>query len=203
MTINQQILDHINNLFDIVGVSRLSDTENLLILGLESTAERNLDDFGHQDGSFHLYGFEKHIAPRLDSLVDFIHSKGFSAEPLSRLGYPLQGEVNLKEHAIRTGLGKRGKNTIVLHPEYGTRLRFAGVRTDAPLDSTADRDLTEGDNPVCQDCTICIDVCPTDVLEPYHLFDIPHCLSNISPRTAEGRSILCDECIKQCPANTV
>ena len=201
MTIARQILDYANSLFDVAGCSQLPGTDSLLILGLESTAERDLDDFGHRDGAFQIYGFEEHAGPRLESLIAFIRSLGCSAEPVGRYGYPLKGEVNLKEHAIRAGLGKRGKSTIVLHPEYGTRLRLMAVRTDAPLASATDSIPTEEENPVCQDCTICLDVCPPGVLEPYRLTDISRCLSNITPQTSEGRSILCDECLRQCPGN--
>ena len=200
MTIRQEVIDHAGSLFDVAGVSRLPESDSLLILGLESTPERDLDEFGHEGSKFLMYGFEKHVGPRLDSLLDFIHSQGFSAEAVGRFGYPLKGEINLKNEAIRTGLGKRGKSTVVLHPEYGNRLRFAAVRTDAPLAPPVASALAEEENPDCSGCSICIDVCPTKVLEPYRMLDASHCLSNISPVTEEGRSVLCDECLHQCPA---
>ena len=127
MTIAQQILEYAGSLFDVVGANRLSNTESLLILGLESTPERDLDEFGHSGGNFQIHGFRKHVKPRLESLLKFIRNQGFSAEPIGRYGYPLEGEINLKEQAIRAGIGKRGKNTVVLHPKYGTRLRFASL----------------------------------------------------------------------------
>ena len=200
MAVAQQITDYADCLFDVVGCSRLSGGDNLLILGLESTPERNLDEFGHLDGVFQIYGFEKHAGPRLESLLDFIRGKGFSAEAVGRYGYPLKGEVNLKEVAIRAGLGKRGKSTVVLHPKYGPRLRFMAIRTDAALEPPVDSTFTEKENPVCSGCSICIDACPTKALEPYRLPDISLCLSNITPITEDGRSVLCDECLHQCPA---
>ena len=200
MTVTSQIVDYAGSLFDVVGVSRLSGGDSLLILGLESTPERNLDEFGHSGGSFQMYGFEKHVGPRLESLLDFIHGKGFSAEPVGRYGYPLKGEINLKEEAIRAGLGKRGKSTVVLHPKYGPRLRFMAVRTDAPLELLVSPALTDEENPVCKQCSICIDACPVNALEPYRMPDPSICLSNITPVTEDGRSVLCDICLHQCPA---
>ena len=200
MPVAQQIAEHASSLFDVVGASRLSSSDNLLILGLESTAERNLDEFGHLDGKFQLYGFEKHVGPRLESMLNFIRSQGFSAEPVGRYGYPLKGKSNLKKEAIRVELGKRGKSTIVLHPKYGPRLRFMAIRTDAPLEPLVDSTLTEEENPVCNGCSICIDVCPTKALEPYRMPDASLCLSNITPVAEDGRSILCDECLHLCPA---
>jgi len=200
MTIAKQIAEQAGSLFDIVGFSRLSSGDNLLILGLESTAERNLDEFGHLDGKFQMYGFKKHVRPRLESMLNFIRGKGFSAEPVGRYGYPLEGEVNLKKEAIRAGLGKRGKSTVVLHPKYGPRLRFMAIRTDAPLEPLMDSTSIEEENPVCNECSICIDVCPTKALEPYRMPDVSLCLSNITPTTEDGHSVLCDKCLQLCPA---
>ncbi len=196
----ERIAEKVGELFDVFGVSRRADGSFILVLGLESTPERNLDDFGHSESGFHMYGYEKYIAPKLEMLLYFIHSNGFSAEPVGRLGYPLRGEINLKELAIRTGIGSRGKNTVVLHPEYGPRLRFAGVLTDAPLRKLAREELEDEGAPVCDRCSICIDECPANVLEPYRMTDPTACLSNITPKTDEGRSVLCDICLKRCPA---
>ena len=200
MTAVQQIVEYASSLFDVAGASRLSGSDSLLILGLESTPERDLDEFGHSGGGFQMYGFEKHVAPRLESLLDFIHSRGFSAEPVGRYGYPLKGEINLKEKAIQAGLGRRGKSTVVLHPRYGPRLRFMAVRTDAPLEPSVRTPLPDEENPVCEWCSICIDACPVNALEPYRMPDTSICLSNITPVTEDGRSVLCDICLHQCPA---
>lgn len=200
MSVGKQILEKACMLFDVAGATKLSKWDNLLILGLESTTERNLDEFGRKAGKFMLYGFGKHAAPKLESLIKFIRSKGFSAETVKRYGYPLKGEINLKREAIRAGLGKRGKSTVVLHPKYGPRLRFMAVRTTAPLESAAASTHAETENPVCQDCSICLEVCPTKVLEPYRMTNPSFCLSNITPQTEDGRSILCDKCLIMCPA---
>lgn len=200
MTVASQIVEYAKSLFDVAGVSRLSGSDSLLILGLESTPERDLDEFGHSGGGFQMYGFEKHVAPRLESLLNLIRSQGFSAEPVGRYGYPLKGEINLKEKAIQAGLGRRGKSTVVLHPRFGPRLRFMAVRTDAPLEPSVRTPLPDEENPVCEGCSICIDACPVNALEPYRMPDPSICPSNISPVTEDGRSILCDICLHQCPA---
>lgn len=200
MTVARQIVDYARRLFDVAGISGLSSSGSLLILGLESTPERNLDEFGHLDGKFQMYGFEKHVKPRLESLLNFIRGKGFFAEPIGRYGYPLKGEVNLKEEAIHAGLGKRGRSTVVLHSKYGPRLRFIAIRTDAPLGLLTGSTFADEENPVCDECSICIDVCPTKALESYRMPDALLCLSNITPVDEDGLSILCDKCIHLCPA---
>ena len=204
MTIDKQIAEHAGSLFDVVGVSRLSSGDSLLILGLESTPQRNLDEFGRLGGDFQMYGFEKHVRPRLESLLNFIRGKGFSAEPVGRYGYPLKGEVNLKEEAVRAGLGRRGKSTIVLHPRYGPRLRFIAIRTDALLEPLVGSTPTEEENPICDGCSICIDACPVKALEPYRMPDTSLCLSNSAYMPEEqGRLVPCDICLRLCPVAKV
>ncbi len=200
MSAAQQITDYASSLFDVAGFSQLSNGDSLLILGMESTPQRNLDEFGRVDGKFHLYGFEKHIGPRLESILNFIRGMGFSAEPVGRYGYPLKGESNLKQEAIRAGLGRRGKNTIVLNPTHGSRLRFATIRTKVPLEPTMCSSMTEAENPVCSGCSICIDACPVNALEPYRMPDPSLCLSSsaLMPEE-EGRLIPCDLCLSLCP----
>jgi ferredoxin len=201
MTVAQQIADHASSLFDVFGVTRLSNNDILLILGLESRPECNLDEFGRADGDFQMFGFAKHVSPRLESLLHFIRDKGFSAEPVGKYGYPRAGEVNLKDTAIRAGLGKRGKSTVVLHPQYGSRLRFMAIRTDAPLELLIGSAPPEEENPVCNGCSICIDACPVKALEPYRMPDTSICLSNsaVMPED-QGRLIPCDICLHLCPA---
>ena len=198
---SQAIVDHAESLFDAVGINRLPDGNLLLILGLESREDRDLDEFGRPNGEFQLYGFEKHVKPRLDSLVNFIRNNASSAETLGRFGYPLKGELNLKEEAIRAGLGKRGKNTVVLHPGYGPRLRFMAIKTDAPLDPLVNSPFPDEGSPVCSGCSICIDICPVQILEPYRMLDTSACLSNSGTMGREGpRLVNCDICLHQCPA---
>ncbi|MBE0479641.1 MAG: hypothetical protein IBX68_01550 [Dehalococcoidia bacterium] len=196
-----RIIEKAKSLFDVAGAVALPDGDYLLVLGLESTSERNLDDFGHAGGGFQMYGFRKYARPRLNSLLNFIHACGFTAVPVGRYGYPLGGETNLKKLAVTAGLGARGKSTIILHPEFGPRLRLMAVRTNAPLQPfVSETDTPERENEICRTCSTCIDVCPTGVLEPYRMIDPVRCLSNITPKTEDGRSILCDECLRQCPA---
>ena len=198
---SRAIVDHAESLFDAVGINRLADGNLLLILGLESTEDRNLDEFGRLNGEFQIYGFEKHVKPRLESLVNIISVNGFSAKPLGRYGYPRKGEFNLKEEAIRAGLGKRGKSTVVLNPGYGPRLRFMAIRTDAPLEPLINSPLPDEGSPFCSGCSICIDICPVQVLEPYSMPDTSLCLSNVDMMGGEESHIVpCDICLHQCPA---
>ena len=52
------------------------------------------------------------------------------------------------------GLGWIGKNCLLLTPEFGPRVRFTTVLTDAPLPAGESKERK------CGKCRVCIDACP-------------------------------------------
>lgn len=198
-----EILDFTGSLFDVVGITEHEDYGTLLVVGLESTPERNLDEFGRDDDRTRLFGFEKHMSPLLESTIGFIKNKGYAAEPVGRHGYPLQGQLNLKELAIQMGMGKRGKHSVVLHEKYGARLRFAAIQIGASFQFQDEPPLKEAKSPVCHNCTLCLEACPVNILEPYRVSDVSKCLSRVAMmKEQQERLVPCDECLKVCPAGT-
>jgi ferredoxin len=67
-----------------------------------------------------------------------------------------------RELAVKAGLGIRGKNFLLLTPEYGPRLQLTTVLTTMPVLPDPLLDF----NP-CNHCTICVDACPTSALKDY------------------------------------
>jgi len=198
-----EILDFAGSLFDVVGITGREDYGTLIIVGLESTAERNLDEFGQEDGEIKLFGFEKHMSPLLGKTIGYISDKGYAAETVGRLGYPKQGLMNLKELAIQSGIGKRGKHSVVLHDKYGTCLRFAAIKIEGSFQLPARPALPESGSPFCHHCSLCLDVCPVNILEPYRMTNTAKCLSRVEIMIErQGQLIPCDECLKVCPAGT-
>lgn len=199
----QEISDFIGSLFDVFGIAEHPDHGTLIIVGLESTPERNLDDFGRTDDEIKLFGFEKYMSPLLESVVSFIREKGYTSELFGRHGYPHRGQLNLKELAIQTGIGKRGKHSVVLHDKYGARLRFAAIKTGASFHLPARPILSETPNPTCHNCSLCLEACPVNVIEPYRVTDVSLCLSQVMiMEEQQGQLIPCDKCLKVCPAGT-
>ncbi len=200
VNIEKEIIAEAQRLFDAVGVTSF-DGGSLLILGLETTPERDLDDFlrgGH--GIFRLRGFKAHAQPRLDSLIHFIQERGLSAETVGPYGYPQGEELNLKQQAVAAGLGSWGKNSLVLHPKFGPWLRLMAVKVvGATLFPASSEGDSHEETPLCQDCTACIDACPLGILEPYYLRDSNRCEAAFSDLSPKGKLVACDKCLVVCP----
>ena len=203
MSKGEEIIACARSLFDVVGVARDPSTrDTIIILGLVTTPERDLDDFVLQEvkGSRESFwrGFIRYAKPKLDALLEFIRKQGFSAELVGKLGYSPSGKPNLKHLAVAAGLGRQGKNTLVINPRFGLWLRFMAIRTNAPLALTGPRVYAKEKNPDCKSCQRCIEACPVGILQPYRLVDTDRCLAAIS---SERRSELaiCDKCVVVCP----
>ncbi len=108
--------------------------------------------------------------------------------------------------AAQSGLGWRGKHTLLLNRDAGSMFFLGEIFTDLPLPV---------DPPVsahCGHCSACIDVCPTKaIVGPYRL-DARRCISYLTIelkgsiplelRPLIGNRVLgCDDCQLVCPWN--
>jgi len=193
------IVDYARSLFDVAGVTADPATDDtIIVLGLVTTPERDLDDFVYEDNESIMRGFIRHARDREDKLLQFIREKGFNAELVGELGYSPSGKPNLKHLAVAAGLGKQGKNTLVINNDYGPWLRFMAVRTNAPVASTGPEVYIKEENPDCEDCQKCVMSCPVGILLPYRLFETDRCLAAISGEH-RGELAICDRCVVVCP----
>jgi ferredoxin len=200
LNVGEQVLDRARKLFDAAGIVPLGG-ESILIVGLETSPERDLDDFIRDEKSvFTIRGFEIHFQPLLNSMVDYIRGLGLSVEITGYCGYPQGYELNLKRLAVAAGLGSWSKNAMLLHPHFGPRLRLAALRmTGTTLDRTGPGLDGFEQNPSCRECTACIDACLVGVLEPYYLRDTRACRASIAWSPDPGKVECCDLCWTVCP----
>lgn len=123
-------------------------------------------------------------------------------------GFSDSAPIIEKALAAKAGLGWIGKNTLLIHPKFGTFTLLSGVLTtlEIPAPPPTIR------RPRCGSCQRCLDNCPTGALcEPYTL-DARRCLSyhlieskkKIPPEISKKNSgyiFGCDICQEVCPHN--
>jgi epoxyqueuosine reductase len=108
--------------------------------------------------------------------------------------------------AANSGIGWRGKHTLLLTRDHGSWFFLGELYTDLPLP------VTPPQSSHCGSCSACIDVCPTGaIVAPYEL-DARRCISYLTIEHAgsipeELRPLIgnriygCDDCQLACPWN--
>lgn len=200
MDISDEILEHAMTHFDDAGIVAV-ESGAILMLALEHSKERNLDQGVVEHGRFRNIVWPQYVKPGMTALIDALEARGFKAETVGRHGYPSGDVMRLKHMAVLAGLGQQGKNTVILHPKFGHRLRLAALWTDAPLTSTGPGVQEYNEHPLCKSCNICIDACPVEgLLEPYRLVEPSQCLCNLDSIVTRERQSECHEaCRTSCP----
>ncbi|MFM7331468.1 MAG: tRNA epoxyqueuosine(34) reductase QueG [Brachymonas sp.] len=147
--------------------------------------------------------YHKVLRSRLQKLADRI------AEEIGQFGHRVftdSAPVLEAELASRSGIGWRGKHTLILSREAGSMYFLGEIYVDIALNAT------ESVAPHCGSCTSCIDVCPTQaIIAPYKL-DARRCISYLTIEhdgaiPVELRQLIgnriygCDDCQLACPWN--
>jgi epoxyqueuosine reductase QueG len=204
MSINifELVLSEAQHLFDADGTSKAKDG-NWLILGLTTLKDRDLDEFIRQeDGNINFVaGFEKHIRPRLEQLVEFIQQLGIKAKVFGHCGYPRGHELNIKQRSMAAGLGSWGRNFLLVHPESGPDLRFAVIKLqNIKLPSTGPDDVIYKLSPFCASCDACQQTCPINIIQDGRVTDVKACRAALENMRGDETLSWCRSCIDDCPA---
>ncbi len=132
-------------------------------------------------------------------LSTLIESFGYSALPVPASHYIdkscHRAHFSHRHAAVAAGLGWRGRNNLLITPEYGAYQRLASLITNTTL--PPDKSIDQG----CGDCCKCIEACPADALspeEPY--YDFERCLAQLNEFRGKHRigHHICGLCIKPC-----
>ncbi|MFX0036586.1 MAG: 4Fe-4S double cluster binding domain-containing protein [Candidatus Hermodarchaeota archaeon] len=138
-------------------------------------------------------------------LNDIIKEPGFQAEFTTKL--------HVKLLAVRSGLGKYGRNNICYVDEWGSMINLFAFFTDYQFEEDHWMDIQMMDK--CKNCTFCITNCPTNAIPSpsdenfvinagrcisvYN--EIPGIIPNWINQNAHNALIGCMRCQKQCPGN--
>jgi epoxyqueuosine reductase len=185
------------------GVGRPSGG-SLLVLGLlhpESDPRLDWWERGDSWGNRRL----REISEVLRQWLADVH--GLTAQPLP---YRLEkGGIYLKDAAVLSGLGIIGESNLLLHPQWGPRIRLRSIHIEADLPPTG---ALEGFAP-CEACEkYCQQACPVAAF-PAETYSRSNCYrqmdSDVADKVAEGEVDpsgrrawvikYCRDCEQSCP----
>ena len=147
--------------------------------------------------------YHKVLRQRLQSLADVIEKK------IGPYGYRVfvdSGPVMEVELANKSGLGWRGKHTLLLNREAGSMFFLGEILVDVPF--PVDEPITSH----CGECSACINICPTQAITAPYQLDARRCISYLTIehqgpipvglRPLMGNRVYgCDDCQLVCPWN--
>jgi len=147
--------------------------------------------------------YHKVMRQRLQQLADKLQAQ---AGALGFRVFTDSAPVLEAELAVRSGLGWRGKHTLVLHRDAGSFFFLGEIFVDIALTPTP----TETEH--CGTCSACISVCPTQAITAPYRLDARRCISYLTIEHAgsiplELRPLMgnriygCDDCQLVCPWN--
>jgi len=117
--------------------------------------------------------------------------------PASQITDP-SGRRGMVSHRLvgnAAGLGWIGRSRLLIHPQYGARMRYASVLTDASYPAAQSLESQ------CGDCRECIEACPVNaVKEDPHDLDLDAChtqLSQFKKLPFIGQHV-CGICVRAC-----
>ncbi len=105
-----------------------------------------------------------------------------------------KGLISMKHTAVLCGLGSIGKNSLLIHPQYGNRLTIGAILTD--LELKADEVQPDLCIPGCRKC---LDSCPVHAILDGSV-NQKLCRINTYGKTARGfDTVDCNQCRVVCP----
>lgn len=126
--------------------------------------------------------------------------------PYEFVGFADNSPIREVDAALRAGLGVLGKNSLMIHPVYGSWVFLGSIVTDMELE------LTEREKAFCIGCGACVKACPGKCISDGRI-DSECCVSSISQKkgdlTPEEELLVkeggllwgCDICQQVCPMN--
>lgn len=179
-----------------------------LVDGIVDLLPRHNDPYVIKTYQFHIYNVTNPLLDRTAlKIAKEIQKNGFTAFSIpASQGIDAKQNLGVISHKLAAnlaGLGWIGKSCLLVTHNYGPRVRFATVLTDAPLETGTPQPNR------CGDCRACVNICPVKAFtgvpfnpsEPREVrFKAELCQKYIHERPdfAAGESA-CGLCVYVCP----
>ena len=149
------------------------------------------------------FNSHQRVSKIADKIVKYIENEGYHAIVLDVSGtnpeLDLKKPFSNKASANLAGIGWLGKNNLLTTEEFGPRLTWATILTDAPLGEYAGRPMES----LCGDCTMCVNACPgkaiVDLPDPSKSYSPQKCGEYLMKREQSGHQVACGMCLYICP----
>ncbi len=155
---------------------------------------------GRFSSAYNVRAFSKMERHYSDIVRRFLKMEGYQAVLNNKYRIPD------KMAAVRAGLGRYGKNSVIQTEKFGSCVMFVTIVTDAPLRPAA----SPLDGDACEKCDLCLRSCPVHAFQGPYKVDRKRCITNWlwgvfvpAPlrEKQENRLFGCGDCIRVCPKN--
>jgi len=143
----------------------------------------------------YLYG---RLNRALHELANLFRKEGYRSVPLpSAVGFItdqrfLTALFSYKHAAELAGLGTIGRNSLLITPEFGPRVRLVCLLTEAPLGGSP-----RAKKEICVNCDACIRECPARALQMPGPGEV-YSMNKFACRAYRQAGLVCSVCLKVC-----
>ncbi len=139
------------------------------------------------------------LAKAAQAVIDRLKAIGLRAVEITEL---VGQEISMVKLGELAGLGKRGWNNLLIHPELGSWIQLHAIVSNVRATSAVELKID-----TCIHCGNCINACPVNALRPRE-FNATACSAVVaSPTMRKSKAIAltqnsyieCRECISNCP----
>lgn len=207
-------ISQVKNEIEEIGGSLASDFPRAISIGivLPKGIVNLLDDRNAYENvlQYKIHAYDV-INNRLDNFASVVSSiiqgHGYKVMPLPAAeridSNRVCASISHKLTARLAGFGWIGKNCLLINPNYGPRVRWTTVLTDAHFEEN--KEIMESK---CGNCDKCVKICPAEAIlgknyeehEPRDLrLDVKKCEEYFCKLKEEGKLEICGMCLYVCP----
>lgn len=183
----------------------LPKTKSVVVLGKEIYKEvvsllKPSKEAGEAESGELMGVHSEYLSGRLNravhELASLFRQKKYPSLPLPAIGPSdqrfLTALLSYKHVAELAGMGKIGRHSLLITPEFGPRVRLACLLTEASLEPSplAHREY-------CTNCDACIQECPVQALQVPNQGEA-YSINKFACRTYRQAGLTCSVCMKAC-----